>query len=93
MKKDTHIYIEYSISNMIERIAKKEHSKISDVYARLLTQALKEENNQANFELFNDNLNKVLSNTSHIKKMLKSVCSNLNIEDSTDYNYKRKIDD
>ena len=45
-----------------------QRSPLSVSYARLLTQALKEENNQANFDLLNGNLNKVLSNTSHIKK-------------------------
>lgn len=66
--------------------------KISDIYAELLSKALDQEDRQTNFEIFNDNFNKINFNINYIKKMLRIICSNLNIE-FKDYDFKRKMSD
>lgn len=66
--------------------------KISDIYTELLSKALEQEDKQTNFELFNDNFNKINFDMNYIKKMLRIICSELNIE----LNYcesKRKMSD
>lgn len=92
MRKDVHVYINYQLTNKIEKIAKSHHMKISDIYTELLSKALEQEDKQINFELFNDNFNKINIDINYIKKMLRIICSKLSIE-LNDYESKRKMSD
>lgn len=92
MRKDVHVYIDYQLTNRIEKIARSHHMKISDIYAELLSKALDQEDRQTNFEIFNDNFNKINFDINYIKKMLRIICSNLNIE-FKDYDSRRKMAD
>lgn len=92
MRKDVHVYIDYQLTNRIEKIARSHHMKISDIYAELLSKALDQEDRQTNFEIFNDNFNKLNFDINYIKKMLRIICSKLSIE-FNDYESKRKMSD
>ena len=78
MKKDVHIYVDYSLANKIESSAKKRRKKISDEYEWLLKQALAMEELQLNFRQFQTDLTWLCKKLHYNTKMLEQLFANLN---------------
>ena len=86
MKKDVHVYIDYQLTNRIEKLAKTQHMTLSNIYTELLNKALEQKEALLNFELFDMSLKKIIKNTNYTKSLIRKMYSDSNIKYSNDTN-------
>lgn len=79
IKKDVHIYIEISMAKIIEDIAIKSNSSLSDTYSKLLKYGIEYDDLSKKVDLLNNLLNKIDSTNHYNKKLLQQIYSDLNL--------------